>query len=243
MSHLQGKTCLISAGAQGIGRASVLAFAKAGAQVIATDINGEKLAELENVANVSTRLLDVTNKEEVEAIHRDIGEIDILFNCAGVVHAGTILEASDGDIEFALELNIKAMVRMIQAFLPGMVARKDGSIINMASVASSITGAPNRFAYGASKAGVIGITKSVAADYVEMGVRCNAICPGTVDSPSLHERLRAQGNYEEALASFIARQPMGRIGEPEEIADLAVYLAGATYTTGQIHVIDGGWTI
>jgi len=243
LASLEGKTCLITAAAQGIGRASVEAFARAGAKVIATDINAERLAELEGMDNVSTRLLDVLDGDAVTRAQQEIGGIDILFNCAGVVHSGTILDASDADLEFAIDLNIRAMVRTIKAFLPEMLAKGDGAIINMSSVASSVTGVPNRFVYNATKAAVIGITKSVAKDYVGQGIRCNAICPGTVDSPSLQERLKATGDYNKARAEFIARQPIGRIGTPEEIADLAVYLAGATYTTGQAHVIDGGWTI
>ncbi len=243
MSSIEGKVCLITAAAQGIGRSSVEAFAAAGAKVIATDINAERLADLEGMDNVTTRLLNVIDADAVAKAREEIGDIDILFNCAGVVHSGTILDASDADLEFAIDLNIRAMVRTIKAFLPGMLAKGDGAIINMSSVASSVTGVPNRFVYNATKAAVIGITKSVAMDYVGKGIRCNAICPGTVDSPSLQDRLKATGDYEKARADFIARQPIGRIGTPEEIADLAVYLAGATYTTGQAHVIDGGWTI
>ncbi len=243
MSSIEGKVCLITAAAQGIGRSSVEAFAAAGAKVIATDINAERLADLEGMDNVTTRLLNVIDADAVAKAREEIGDIDILFNCAGVVHSGTILDASDADLEFAIDLNIRAMVRTIKAFLPGMLAKGDGAIINMSSVASSVTGVPNRFVYNATKAAVIGITKSVAMDYVGQGIRCNAICPGTVDSPSLQDRLKATGDYEKARADFIARQPIGRIGTPEEIADLAVYLAGATYTTGQAHVIDGGWTI
>ncbi len=243
MGNLKGKKCLITAAAHGIGLASVKALAAAGVEVIASDIDEKGLDEISGISGVKTRLLDVLKPEEIEKAHEEIGEIDILFNCAGIVHAGTILESSEAELDFALDLNIKAMVRMIKTFLPGMLARGDGTIINMASVVSSITGAPNRFIYGATKAGVIGLTKAVAADYVAKGIRCNAICPGTVDSPSLHERLRAQGDYEKARAAFVARQPIGRIGEPEEIADLVVYLASASYTTGQAYVIDGGWTI
>ncbi|WP_196258818.1 SDR family oxidoreductase [Pelagibacterium limicola] len=242
MSDLAGKVCLITAAAQGIGHASALAFARAGARVVATDINAEKLRELDGEAGIETRVLDVLSTESVNAGVAEIGQIDILFNCAGVVHNGAILEASDSDIDLAFNLNVKAQIRTIKAVLPGMLERGDGSIVNMSSVASSITGVPNRFAYSASKAAVIGLTKSVAVDYVAKGIRCNAICPGTVDSPSLQDRLRATGDYEAARAAFIARQPIGRIGAPEEVADLAVYLAGATYTTGHIHIIDGGWT-
>jgi 2-keto-3-deoxy-L-fuconate dehydrogenase len=243
MADLNGKVTLITAAAQGIGRASVEAFARAGARVVATDINADKLAELDGMAGVTTRVLNVLDDEQVQHAVGEIGQIDVLFNCAGVVHNGTILEASDEDLDFAWNLNVKAQVRTIKAILPGMLERGDGSIVNMSSVASSVTGVPNRFVYSATKSAVIGLTKSVAMDYVARGIRCNAICPGTVDSPSLQERLRAQGDYDKARAAFIARQPIGRIGTPEEIADLAVYLAGATYTTGQVHVIDGGWTI
>lgn len=240
---LSGKVVLITAAAQGIGRATALAFARAGAKVHATDINVEALAALAAEAAVETHRLDVLDAGAVEALVANIGQVDVLFNCAGFVHAGSILEMKDSDLEFAFDLNVKAMIRTIRAVLPGMLARKDGSIINMASVASSIKGVPNRFAYGVTKAAVIGLTKSVAADYVADGIRCNAICPGTVESPSLQDRMRAQGDYDAARAAFIARQPMGRIGTPEEIADLALYLAGATYTSGQAYAIDGGWTI
>lgn len=242
MADLNGKITLITAGAQGIGRASVEAFARAGAKVIATDINAEKLRELEGLSNVTTRVLNVLDAEAVNAAVAEIGRIDVLFNCAGVVHNGTLLEMSDKDLQFAFDLNLWAQVRTIQAILPGMLERGDGSIVNMATVASSVKGVPNRAAYSISKAAVIGLTKSVAADYVTRGIRCNAIAPGTVDSPSLHERWKATGDFEAAKKAFIARQPIGRIAQPEEVADLAVYLAGATYTTGQVHVIDGGWT-
>ena len=242
MADLAGKIVLITAAAQGIGRASVEAFIAAGATVIATDINAGKLAELEGMAGVTTRLLDVLNAEAVNQAVAEIGHIDILFNCAGVVHSGTVLEMSDKDLDFAFDLNIKAQIRTIKAVLPQMLERKDGCIINMATVASSVKGVPNRAAYTISKAAVIGLTKSIAADYTTQGIRVNAICPGTVDSPSLHERWHATGDFEAAKKAFIARQPIGRIARPEEVADLAVYLAGATYTTGQIHIIDGGWT-
>jgi 2-keto-3-deoxy-L-fuconate dehydrogenase len=242
MADLSGKIVLITAAAQGIGRASVEAFIAAGARVIATDINAGKLAELEGTAGVTTRLLDVLNAEAVNQAVAEIGHIDILFNCAGVVHSGTVLEMSDKDLDFAFDLNIKAQIRTVRAVLPQMLARQDGCIINMATVASSVKGVPNRAAYTISKAAVIGLTKSIAADYTTQGIRVNAICPGTVDSPSLHERWHATGDFEAAKKAFIARQPIGRIARPEEVADLAVYLAGATYTTGQIHIIDGGWT-
>ncbi|HEV7344377.1 MAG TPA: SDR family oxidoreductase [Devosia sp.] len=242
MADLTGKITLITAAAQGIGRASAEAFVRAGATVIATDINQTKLAELEGTAGVTTRVLDVLSAAAVKAAVAEIGRIDILFNCAGVVHSGTVLEMSDADLDFALDLNIKAQIRTVQAVLPQMLARKDGCIINMATVASSVKGVPNRAAYTISKAAVIGLTKSIAADYTTHGIRVNAIAPGTVDSPSLHERWHATGDFEAARQAFIARQPIGRIARPEEVADLAVYLAGATYTTGQVHIIDGGWT-
>jgi len=240
---LSGKTVLITAAGQGIGRASAIAFQQAGAAVHATDINTDALAQLTAETGIATHKLNVLDESAVNALVSEIGQVDVLFNCAGFVHAGSILEMKDSDLEFALDLNVKAMIRTIRAVLPGMLERKDGAIINMASVASSIKGVPNRFAYGVTKAAVIGLTKSVAADYVAQGIRCNAICPGTVESPSLQDRMRAQGDYETARAAFISRQPMGRLGSPEEIAELAVYLAGATYTSGQAYAIDGGWTI
>jgi 2-keto-3-deoxy-L-fuconate dehydrogenase len=239
---LKGKEVLVTAAAQGIGRATALAFARAGATVHATDINLVLLAELDRQPGIVTRKLDVREDTAVSEAAVEIGPIDVLFNCAGYVHAGSILDIKDGDLDFALDLNVRSMVRTIRAFLPGMIAKGGGAIINMASVASSIKGVPNRFAYGLTKAAVIGLTKSVAADFVGQGIRCNAICPGTVESPALEDRMRAGGDYEAARAAFIARQPMGRLGTPEEIAELALYLAGATYTTGQVHVIDGGWT-
>ncbi|WP_127145369.1 SDR family oxidoreductase [Pelagibacterium montanilacus] len=241
MGKLEGKTVLITAAAQGIGAASARAFALAGARVVATDINEEALARLGSEAGIETHRLDVLKAGDIKALVETIGAIDILFNCAGVVHNGTVLEMADADLDFAFDLNVRAQIRAIQAVLPGMLERGDGSIINMSSVAGSPKGVPNRCAYSVTKAGVVGLTKSIAADYVTRGIRCNAICPGTVESPSLQQRLAATGDYEAARKAFIARQPIGRIGSPEEIADLAVYLAGATYTTGQIHVIDGGW--
>jgi 2-keto-3-deoxy-L-fuconate dehydrogenase len=242
MADLNGKVTLITAAAQGIGRASALAFARAGAKVIATDVNEAKLGELEGNEGITTRVLNVLSTDAVNDAVMDIGRIDVLFNCAGVVHSGTILEMTDKDLDFAFNLNVKAQVRTIKAVLPQMLERGDGAIINMATVASSVKGVPNRAAYSISKAAVIGLTKAIAADYTSKGIRVNAICPGTVDSPSLHERWAATGDFEAAKKAFIARQPIGRIARPEEVADLAVYLAGATYTTGQIHVIDGGWT-
>ncbi len=240
---LQNKTVLITAAGQGIGRATALAFAEKGAKVIATDINEAALDTLAQQSGITTRRLDVLDTNAVIELVAQTGGVDVLFNCAGFVHAGSILEASDQDFDFAMNINVRSMVRTIRAVLPGMLERGDGSIINMSSVASSVKGVPNRFVYSVSKAAVIGLTKSVAAEYVTRGIRCNAICPGTVESPSLDERMRAQGSYEDVRKAFIARQPMGRLGKPEEIAELAVYLAGASYTSGQIHVIDGGWTV
>lgn len=242
MSALNGKIVLVTAAAQGIGRASVEAFAAAGATVIATDINAEKLSDLAGLPNVTTRVLNVLSADAVRAAVEEIGRIDVLFNCAGIVHSGTVLEMSDTDLDFAFDLNVKAQIRTIQAVLPQMIERKDGAIINMATVASSVKGVPNRAAYTISKAAVVGLTKSIAADYTTSNIRVNAICPGTVESPSLHERWHATGDFEAAQKAFIARQPIGRIARPDEVADLAVYLAGATYTTGQVHIIDGGWT-
>ena len=248
MASLNGKKALITASGQGIGRASALAFGRAGASVVATDINAEALDSLAAEAkgqglSLETRVLDVLKDEAVAAIVSEAGPFDILFNCAGVVHGGTVMDMTTADLDFAFDLNVRAMIRTIRAVLPAMLERGDGSIINLASVASSVKGVPNRCAYTVTKAAVIGLTKSVAADYVTQGIRVNAICPGTVESPSLQERMKAQGDYDAARAAFIARQPMGRLGTPDEIADLAVYIAGATYTSGQAFAIDGGWTI
>jgi 2-keto-3-deoxy-L-fuconate dehydrogenase len=240
LSRLSNRTVLVTAAAQGIGRAIARAFVEAGATVWATDINEAGLAGLEG-ANL--RRLDVLDDTAASTLVAEIGRVDILCNCAGFVHAGTVLDCTSDEFDFAFALNVKSMYRTIRAALPGMLERKDGCIINIASVAGSVKGVPNRFAYGMTKAAVVGLTKSVAADYVTQGIRCNAICPGTVESPSLQSRLKAQGDYEAARTAFIARQPIGRIGEPEEIADLAVYLATATYTTGQTHIIDGGWSM
>ncbi|MFV0294485.1 MAG: SDR family oxidoreductase [Paracoccus sp. (in: a-proteobacteria)] len=243
MTDLTGKTVLITAAAQGIGRATAEAFAKAGATVHATDINDAALTSLTGTPGITTHRLDVLDGHAVNDMVALIGAVDVLFNCAGIVHGGTILEMPDSDLDFAVDLNIKSMIRTIRAVLPDMLEQGHGCIINMSSVASSIKGVPNRFVYSTTKAAVIGLTKAVAADFVTRGIRCNAICPGTVQSPSLDERLAATGDYDKARSDFIARQPMGRIGEAEEIADLALYLAGATYTTGQAVCIDGGWTI
>jgi 2-keto-3-deoxy-L-fuconate dehydrogenase len=240
---LANKVVLITAAAQGIGRASAEAFARDGATVWATDINETALSALDGIPGIHMRKLDVLNGTAVADLIFEIGQIDVLFNCAGVVQGGSVLDASEADFEFAYDLNVKAMIRTIKAVLPGMIARKDGCIINMSSVASSVKGVPSRCAYSVTKAAVIGLTKSVAADFIGSGIRCNAICPGTVETPSLEGRLHALGDYEEARKSFIARQPIGRLGRADEIAELVVYLAGATYTTGQAHVIDGGWAL
>ena len=242
MGRLNGKRALVTAAGQGIGRASALAMAREGAEVIATDVNAAALAELAAVG-LQTRLLDVRNPASIAEAVAAAGKLDVLFNCAGFVAAGTILDCDEDQWAFSLDLNMTAMYRMCRAFLPGMLAGGGGSIINMASVAGSVIAAPNRFVYGATKAGVIGLTKAIAADFITKGIRCNAICPGTVESPSLDQRLRDTGDYEAARAAFIARQPIGRIGKSEEIAALVVYLASdeSSYTTGVAHVIDGGW--
>jgi 2-keto-3-deoxy-L-fuconate dehydrogenase len=240
--RLAGKTCLVTAAAQGIGRATAERFVAEGARVIATDIDEAALATL---GGALVRRLDVTDTAAIDALFAEIGDADVVFNCAGYVHQGTILETSDADWGFAWGLNVTAMFHVCKAAIPGLLRRGGGSIINMASVASSVKGVPNRFAYGATKAAVIGLTRSIAADFVGQGVRCNAICPGTVATPSLQERMAAlTGDPAAVMRSFVERQPMGRFGEPREIADLAVYLASdeSRFTTGAIHVIDGGWT-
>jgi 2-keto-3-deoxy-L-fuconate dehydrogenase len=246
MDRLKGKRAVITAAAQGIGRASALAFAREGAEVIATDIKTDALDSLKKEApGIKTAKLDVLDADAIAAFGKATGAVDVLFNCAGFVHSGSILEATEADWDFAFNLNAKAAFRMIRAFLPAMLEKGKGSIVNMASVASSVKGVPNRFVYSASKAAVIGLTKSVAADFVAKGIRCNAICPGTVQSPSLDQRMAALGgDPAEVRRSFAQRQPMGRIAQPEEIAHLAVYLAAdeSSFTTGAIHVIDGGWT-
>ena len=243
MNRLEGKTCLITAAGQGIGKASALAMHREGAKVIATDINEEALAELE-AAGLQTFVLNVREPASIAEAVDKAGPVDVLFNCAGFVDNGAILECDEDAWAFSLDLNVTAMFRMMKAFLPSMLENGGGSIINMSSVASSVIAAPNRFSYGATKAAVIGMTKAVAADFVQQGIRCNAICPGTVESPSLQDRMRAQGDYETARAAFVARQPMGRIGQPDEIAALVVYLASdeSGFTTGMAHVIDGGWS-
>ncbi len=243
--RLAGKTALITAAGQGIGRATAELFAAEGAEVIASDINDALLGELDTIEGVTALKLDVTDGDAVAAAAAELPPLDILFNCAGYVANGSILECEEKDWDFSFDLNVKAMYRLIQLCLPAMLDNGGGSIINMSSVASSIKGVPNRFAYCASKGAVIGLTKAVAADFVTKGIRCNAICPGTVDSPSMHGRLKATGNYEQALKDFIARQPMGRIGTAEEIAALALYLGSddSAFTTGQTHAIDGGWSV
>jgi len=242
VNRLKGKRAVVTAAGQGIGRAFAEAFHREGAEVLATDINEKALASL---AGMATRRLDVTDGAAVGALAAELGAIDVLANCAGYVHQGTILDCAEKDWDFSFDLNVKSMYRMIRAFLPAMLEKGGGSIVNVASVASSVKGVPNRFVYSASTAAVIGLTKSVAADYVAKGIRCNAICPGTVQSPSLDERMAALGgDPAEVRRSFAQRQPMGRIAQPEEIAHLAVYLAAdeSGFTTGAIHVIDGGWT-
>lgn len=245
MNRLTGKTAIVTAAGQGIGRATALLFAAEGAQVIAADINEETLATLAEVDGIETRKLDVLDAEAVKAFAADLGPVDVLFNCTGFVADGNILDGTDDDWTFSFDLNVHAMYRLCKLVLPDMLDNGGGSIINMSSVASSIKGVVNRCAYSASKAAVIGLTKSIAADFVTKGIRCNAICPGTVDSPSMHQRLRDTGDYETALVDFIARQPMGRIGTAEEIAAMALYLASddSQFTTGQALAVDGGWTI
>ena len=245
-ARLAGKKILITAAAQGIGRASALAMAAEGAKVIATDINEQVLSSLAMEAPaIACRKLDVLDGEAIAALAEELGAVDVLFNCAGHVHHGSILDCTEQEWDFAFALNVKAQYRLTRALLPEMLKAGGASIINMSSVVSSIVGAKDRFAYTASKAAVIGLTKSIATDYATKGIRCNAICPGAVESPSLEERLHAQGDYNKARAGFIARQPMGRLGLPEEIASLAVYLASdeSAYMTGQAIAIDGGWSV
>ena len=241
MIDLKGKTALLTASGQGIGKATATAFSEAGAYVIATDINNESLSSLTDIVD-ETHILDVTDKNAIKNLVTSIKQPNILFNCAGIVHNGTILESSDNDWDVAFSLNAKAMYQMIKEVLPIMITNGGGSIVNIASVASSTKGIINRFIYSASKAAVLGMTKSIAADYIASGIRCNAICPGTIQSPSLEQRLSDLGDYEYARKQFVARQPMGRIGEAEEVANLAVYLASdaSAFTTGQFHIIDGG---
>lgn len=247
-SRLAGKTAFVTAAGQGIGRAIAEAFAREGAKVIATDLNEALLATLKS-ASITTRRLDVLDAAAIAAAAKEAGAVDVLVNAAGFVHAGSVLECSEEDWSFAFDLNVRSQFRTIKAFVPGMLERGSGSIINLASVAGSIKGAPNRFVYGSTKAAVIGLTKAVAADFITRGVRCNAICPGTVESPSLRDRIAAQAKASgqttaQVEAAFIARQPMGRLGRVEEIAALAVYLASdeSSFTTGTAQIIDGGWS-
>lgn len=243
--RLKGKTALVTAAGQGIGQASALALAAEGAQVWATDINAKLLESYQGVANVKTMVLDVLDKAAITKLVAQLPPLNVLFNCAGFVHHGTVLQASDAEWDFAFNLNVRSQFWAIQAVLPGMIAKGGGSIINMSSVASSVKGLPNRFVYGASKAAVIGLTKSVAADYVAQGVRCNAICPGTVDTPSLHDRINAFDDPVEARKKFIARQPMGRLAQAHEMAPMIVFLASdeSAFVTGQAFSNDGGMTI
>ena len=247
--RLAGKTAVITAAAQGIGRAVACAYAREGARVIATDINAPLLDQLAAETGVQTQVLDVRDAEAIAALAARLGAVDVLFNAAGFVHAGTLLECDEQAWNTSFDINVNSVYRMLRAFVPGMLARGQGSIINVASVAGSIKAVTNRFAYAATKAAIVGMTKALAADYVTRGLRCNAICPGTVESPSLQERIRAQAaasgqSVEQVHAAFVARQPMGRLGRPEEIAALAVYLASdeSAFTTGVAHVIDGGWS-
>lgn len=247
MGRLEGKTCLLTAAGQGIGKASALAMVREGARVIATDINEGAFADLE-AAGCETKVLNVREPQSIAAAVDSSGALDVLFNCAGFVAGGSILDCSEEDWAFSVDLNMTAMFRMNKAFLPGMLDNGGGTVINMSSVASSVIAAPNRFVYGTTKAGVVGMTRAIAADFVGQGIRCHAICPGTVESPSLDERIhelgKTMGGYDAAREAFIGRQPMGRIGKAEEIAALVVYLASdeSAYSTGTIHVIDGGWS-
>ena len=243
--RLKGKSALVTAAGQGIGRATALAMAAEGAGVLATDVNGDLLREIDGQSGVETAVLDVLQPGAIQALSRERGSVDILANIAGFVHHGTILDCDEDAFDFSMNLNVKAMYRMIRAFLPAMLEAGGGAIVNMSSVCSSVKGIPNRFIYGTSKAAVIGLTRSIAADFVGHGIRCNAICPGTVQSPSLDERINAFDDPVQARKDFIARQPMGRLGTAEEIAALAVHLAGdeSAYTTGQAIVIDGGIAI
>ncbi|XP_010287224.1 PREDICTED: 3-hydroxybutyrate dehydrogenase type 2 [Phaethon lepturus] len=245
MGRLDGKFILLSAAAQGIGRAAAITFAKEGAKVLATDINESKLQELKKYPGIQIRVLDVTKKEQIENLAKEIEKIDVLCNIAGFVHHGTILDCEEQDWNFTMNLNVRSMYLMIKTFLPKMLKQKSGNIINMSSVASSIKGVVNRCVYSTSKAAVIGLTKSVGADFIEQGIRCNCICPGTVDTPSLQERIRARPNPEQALKDFLARQKTGRMATAEEVAHLFVYLASdeSAYVTGNELIIDGGWSL
>jgi NAD(P)-dependent dehydrogenase (short-subunit alcohol dehydrogenase family) len=243
--RLNGKVCVVTAAGQGIGAATALAFAKEGATVWATDLDAGKLKALDGVSGIKTAKLDVLDKAAIAAFAKDVGAADVLFNCAGFVHHGSILDAKDDQWEFGFNLNVRSMFWTIQAFLPAMLAKGSGSIVNMSSAASSVKGAALRFVYGTTKAAVIGLTKSVAVDYVSKGIRCNAICPGTVQTPSLDERIAGLGGGADARQFFLQRQPTGRFGSAEEIAALAVYLGSdeSSFTTGTVNVIDGGWSV
>ena len=242
---MKGKKALVTAAAQGIGKATALALAEEGARVLATDVDAAALERLDGTEGIETRRLDVTDQAAVAKLAEEVGAVDALLNIAGFVHHGSILGCAEEDWDFSFDLNVKSMYRTIRAFLPAMLEAGGGSIVNMASVASSIRGLPNRFVYGASKAAVIGLTKAVAADFIRQGIRCNAICPGTVESPSLEGRIAAFDDPVAAREAFIQRQPIGRLGKPEEIASLAVHLAGdeSSYTTGAVFVADGGVTL
>lgn len=244
-NRLAGKTALITAAAQGIGKASALAFAAEGASVIATDVNQDRLAELESIPAIQTHRLDVMDADAVQQLAAALGKVDVLFNVAGFVHHGTIMDCEEADWDFSMNLNVKSMYRIIRAFLPGMLAAGGGSIVNVSSGASSVRGIVNRFVYGTSKAAVVGLTKAVAADYIRQGIRCNAICPGTIQTPSLDDRINAFDDPEEARRAFIARQPMGRLGTAEEVAAAALYLASdeSAYTTGTLMIVDGGFSL
>jgi 2-keto-3-deoxy-L-fuconate dehydrogenase len=244
-NRLSDKVAFITAAGQGMGRAAAIAFATEGAQVWATDINAALLTSLESTSGIKTRVLDVTDGAAIERLAAEVGDIDVLFNCAGYVHAGTIMECTERDWDRSFDINAKAMYRTIRAFLPGMLKKGKGSIINMSSICSSVRGLPNRFAYGASKAAVIGLTKTLAADYVRQGIRCNAVCPGTIDTPSLADRINALPDPEQARKDFIARQPMGRLGTVDDLVPLFVYLASdeSTFATGVAFSVDGGMTI
>jgi len=248
--RLKGKRAFITAAGQGMGRAAAIAFAAEGAQVWATDVNAEALRSLEGTlgtatGGVTTRVLDVTDSAAVERVAKEAGDVNVVFNCAGIVHHGTIMECSEQDWDRSFDLNIKSMYRVTRAFLPGMLGRQKGSIINMASVASSLRGLPNRLAYGTTKAAVLGFTKAVAADYVRQGIRCNAVCPGTVDTPSLQGRINAFADPVQARKDFVARQPMGRLATVDDITPLLIYLASdeSSFATGVAFSVDGGMTI
>lgn len=245
MGRLAGKRALITGAGQGIGKATTLAFLREGATVIATDIDEDKLKAFDGISEIDVRILDVTDLNAIQKLAKDIDDLDILFNCAGYVHHGTILECDLAAWDFSFSINVKSMYAMCQQFLPQMLKKEKGVIINMSSIASSVKAATNRFVYGTTKAAVIGLTKSIAIDFISKGIRCNCICPGTVDTPSLHERINAQPNPNMAMQDFISRQKIGRLGTAEEIASLCVYLASeeSAYMTGNEIIIDGGWSL